>query len=42
MCIHLIEGGVYKRAAFVSKIKIKENKIMRQFKTIRCFLNPAV
>ena len=29
----LSEGGVYKRAAFISKIKITENEIMCQFKT---------
>ena len=38
----LIEGGVYKRVVFVSKIKIEENEIMFQFKTKRCFLNHAV
>ena len=38
----LLEGGVYKRAVFDSKIKIEENEIMCQFKTIRYFLNHAL
>ena len=31
--------GVYKKAAFISKIKIEENDIMCQFITIRYFVN---
>ena len=38
----LIEGGVCKRAAFISKIKTEENEIMFQFKTIKYFLNHAL
>ena len=38
----LLEGGVYKRAAFMSKIKIEENEIMCQFKIIRYFSNHSV
>ena len=38
----VLEGGVYKRAVFISKIKIEENEIMCQFKTIRYFLNHRV
>ena len=38
----LMEGGIYKREAFISKIKMEENEIMCQFKTIRYFLNHAV
>ena len=35
----LLEGGVYKRAAFISKFKIEVNEIMCtcQFKTMRYF-----
>ena len=35
----LLESGVYKRVAFISKIKIEENEIICQFKTIKYFLN---
>ena len=38
----LLEGGVYKRAAFNSKIKIEESEIMCQFRTTRHFVNHAV
>ena len=38
----LQEDGVYKRAVFISRIKIEENEIMCQFKAIRYFLNHAV
>ena len=31
----LLESGVYKRAAFILKIRIKENEIICQFKTIK-------
>ena len=36
----LLEGGAYKRAAFISKIKIEEDKIMSQFK-IMCLNYPV-
>ena len=35
----LLEAGVYKRAASISKIKVEENEFFCQFKTIRYFLN---
>ena len=38
----LIEGGVYKRVAFISKVKIEENEIMCQSKTIKYLSNHAV
>ena len=38
----LIERCVHKRVSFISKIKIQENEIMCQFKTIRYFLNHVV
>ena len=38
--VYLISGLL--GAAFISKIKIKENEILSQFKTIRYFLNHAV
>ena len=38
----LLESSVFRRAAFNSKIKIEENEIMCQFKTIRYFLNHVV
>ena len=38
----LLEGGVYRRAAFISKIKKQENEIMCQFKAIRYFPNYVV
>ena len=38
----LLEGGVYKKAAFIAKIKIEENEVMCPFKTIRHFLNHVV
>ena len=31
----ILGGGVFKRAAFISKLKIEENEIMCQFETIR-------
>ena len=39
---HLLEGGVYKRVVFISKVKKEENEIIRQFKALRYFLNHAV
>ena len=36
----LIEGGVYKRAAFISKTKIKENEII-SIQNNKIFLKPC-
>ena len=40
--LRLLEGGIYKKAALNLKIKIEENDIMCQFKTIRHFLSHEV
>ena len=37
----LLESSVYKRAVFISKIKIEENEIMCQLKNDKIFLKPC-
>ena len=38
----LLRGGVYKRAAFISEIKIEENEVMCHFKKMqKSFLKPC-